>query len=49
MTNYVYELIIKGNKIVFVKSAFNLGIVLNGRLSWSNHVSVVDGRIYSMT
>ena len=36
---------IRGNQIDFVKSATNLGIGFNGRLSWSNHVSFAIGRI----
>ena len=36
---------IKGNKTDFVKSATNLGIELNDRLSWSNHIYM---SLYSM-
>ena len=39
---------IKGNKINFLGSATNLGIVFNDRLSWSSHMGVIVGWIYSM-
>ena len=39
---------IKGNKIYFVESATNLGITFNGRLSWSNHINVIVGKVYDM-
>ena len=39
---------IRGNKINYVESATNLDIVFNGRLSWSSHISVIVGKIYSM-
>ena len=41
-------LCIKGNKIDYVQSATKLGIVFNSRLSWSNHIGVIIGRIYGM-
>ena len=39
---------IKGNKIDFVESLPNLGIVLKDKLSWSSHINDVVGRFYSM-
>ena len=44
MTN----IIIKGNKLDFIELATNLGIIFNGRLTWSNYINVVIGRVYGM-
>ena len=44
----VPEIIIRGNKIDFVESLTNLGIIFNSRLIWSNHINVIVGRVYSI-
>ena len=38
----------KGNKIYFVGSAKNLGIVFNDRLSWSIHINVIVGMLRNL-
>ena len=40
--------VIRGNKIGFVEWASNLGIIFNGRLTWSNHTNVIVGKVYVM-
>ena len=45
---YVPDIIIRGNKIDFVESAYNLGVIFNGRLTWSNHINVIVGKVYGM-
>ena len=42
------DIIIKGNKNDFVRSASNLGIIFNGRLTRSNHINVIAGKVYGM-
>ena len=37
----VPNITIRGNKIVIIESATNLGITFNGRLWWSNHINVI--------
>ena len=44
----VSNIIIRGNKIDFVESASNLGDIFNGRLTWSNHINVIVGKVYGM-
>ena len=42
------DIIIKRNKIDFVESASNVGIIFNGRLTWSNHSNVIISKVYGM-
>ena len=44
----VPDIIIKGNKIDFVESASNLGVMFNGRQKWSSDINVNVGKVYSM-
>ena len=44
----VPDIIITGNKIDFVESASNLGIVFNGRLTWYNIIYVIVDKVYGM-
>ena len=41
--------IIRGNKIDFVESASNLGIIFNSGLTWSNNINVVVGKVYGIS
>ena len=42
------DIIIRGKKIDFVESVFNLGVIFNGWLTWSNHINVIVGKVYGM-
>ena len=42
------DIIIRGNKIDFVETASNLGVIFNGWLTWSNHINVIVGKVYGM-
>ena len=42
------DIIIRGKKIDFVESVFNLGVIFNGRLTWSNYINVIMGKLYGM-
>ena len=42
------DIIIRGNKINFVESEYNLGVIFNGRLTWSNKINVIMGKVYGM-
>lgn len=46
--NESIEIKINNDIIEFVSSSKNLGVVFNNRLNWSNHISIVVGRIYGM-
>ena len=44
----VPDIVIRGSKIDFVESASNLSVIFNGRLTWSNHINFIVGKIYGM-
>ena len=44
----VSDIIIRWNKIDFVESASNLSVIFNGRLTWSNYINVIVGKVYGV-
>ena len=42
------DIFIRGNKIDFVKSTSNLDIIFKDRLTWSNHINVILGKVYGL-
>lgn len=44
----VPDLILGGSRIVRVTSTKNLGVILNDKLEWSDHVNVATAKVYGM-
>ena len=42
------DIIIRRNKIDFLESAFNMGVIFNDRLTRSNHNNIIVDKVYDM-